>query len=313
MRSLGTLIGASGRSSATAVSNDGSVVVGFSRNGGALNATEAFRWTEDTGMEGLGFLEEGFAYRTSASGVSGDGTRIVGSQRDGGNNGTSFIWTAETGMVALDVSLGGRVPNSVAEDISSNGEFVVGSSTPPFAFLEAYFWDANAGVRGLGHFDDGRISTEARAISGDGSTVVGVTSTPVGQIAFEWDATLGIRPLDTASTGPSERSFYEANDVSHNGGTIVGNGGGRAVIGGPDRENQQLDVLLTSLGLDLTGWELEEATGISADGKTIVGYGYNPNGFTEGFIAVIPEPRAGLLIGIGLALLARRRSPSRFK
>ena len=64
------------------------------------------------------------------------------------------------------------------------------------------------------------------------------------------------------------------------------------------------------MGLDLTGWTLREATGISDDGLTIVGYGDNPNGFMEGWIAVIPEPSSGLLVGAGLVALAalqRRR------
>ncbi len=53
-------------------------------------------------------------------------------------------------------------------------------------------------------------------------------------------------------------------------------------------------ILVTDLGLDLTGWQLDTATGISADGMTIVGHGNNPNGFTEAWIATIPESRHAL-------------------
>ena len=49
--------------------------------------------------------------------------------------------------------------------------------------------------------------------------------------------------------------------------------------------------MLTAYGLDLTGWELDEGKGISADGRVIVGLGHNPSGFDEGWIAVIPEPK----------------------
>jgi hypothetical protein len=45
------------------------------------------------------------------------------------------------------------------------------------------------------------------------------------------------------------------------------------------------DLLTQDFGLDLTGWRLFEATGISADGRTIIGNGYNPSGTTEGWIA----------------------------
>jgi hypothetical protein len=48
-------------------------------------------------------------------------------------------------------------------------------------------------------------------------------------------------------------------------------------------------VLERHLGLELGDWKLLEATGVSADGRTIVGWGTNPNGDTEGWIAVIPR------------------------
>ena len=68
-----------------------------------------------------------------------------------------------------------------------------------------------------------------------------------------------------------------------------------------------LDVFLTAHGLDVTGWSLRSVQGISDDGRTIVGFGTNPDGDTEGFIAIIPEPGTGLLVAIGLAGFARRR------
>jgi hypothetical protein len=48
-------------------------------------------------------------------------------------------------------------------------------------------------------------------------------------------------------------------------------------------------------------------TGISFDGQTIVGTGINPNGQTEAWFAVIPEPGTGLLVMTGLLGLAARR------
>jgi hypothetical protein len=43
--------------------------------------------------------------------------------------------------------------------------------------------------------------------------------------------------------------------------------------------------------LDLSGWILTSATGISADGLTIVGVGVNPAGQNEGWRAVLaPQP-----------------------
>jgi len=67
------------------------------------------------------------------------------------------------------------------------------------------------------------------------------------------------------------------------------------------------DVLEKSCGLNLTGWKLEHATGISADGLTIVGGGINPDGHPEGWAATIPEPATLILLGLGTALLRKRR------
>jgi hypothetical protein len=53
---------------------------------------------------------------------------------------------------------------------------------------------------------------------------------------------------------------------------------------------QLIQNVLAADGIEITGWTLEEATGISADGTTIVGYGVDPNGQTQAWIAhVQPE------------------------
>ena len=74
------------------------------------------------------------------------------------------------------------------------------------------------------------------------------------------------------------------------------------------------DMLVSDFGLDLTGWRLQGATAISADGQAIVGYGTNPNGQTEAWLAMIPEPGTALLVTVGVLGLAtsrRRRARSR--
>lgn len=57
------------------------------------------------------------------------------------------------------------------------------------------------------------------------------------------------------------------------------------------------------------GWQLNgHHGGISADGTVIAGYGLNPAGQTEAWIATIPEPATDALMALLLGpLWARRR------
>lgn len=63
------------------------------------------------------------------------------------------------------------------------------------------------------------------------------------------------------------------------------------------------EVLINDYGLDLTGWQLSEARGISADGNTIVGFGTNPAGQNEGWIANL-APSLAISLSAGDVILS---------
>jgi uncharacterized membrane protein len=317
-----------------AVSGDGSTVVG-QRSGPEGSGPEAFLWNATGGMQGLGFA--GLAW-----GVSADGSSVVG-----GSEGGAFLWNATSGMQSLGLLPGDT--RSEARGVSADGSIVVGFSwDPPNAGTDkAFIWDAVNGMQEL-------VPGRAFAITPDGSTVVGGTiGGSEGPLAFVWDAINGMQTLsrEGVDVGPiafavsadgstvvgGDPAFIwnpvsgdvqipldplvgaEARGVSADGSTVVGRTfGGRddayAWIWDAANGTQSLQELLTSAGVDLTGWTLEQARGISADGRTIVGNGTREIGDTsssEGWIvriAAVPEPSTALLVALGLgALLFRER------
>ena len=344
-RRLGDLSGGAFSSEATAVSGDGSIVVGKSAS--ASSAEEAFRWTAGQGMVGLGLTQE--ALYSAASDVSADGSVVVGtlshlSNYPGWATG-AFRWTTGTGMVALEQFFGSP---ATPPAVSADGSVVVGGGClqSPYLFNElcfAYRWTPEEGTAGL---DGPPFNGTARGVSADGSVVVGgVIVGPYGcdcagwcgdmHDAYRWTTSEGMTDLGFAPAGCTGRI---AGDVSADGqvliiGGWVYNGGavwradtGLLVLGdlpgGPDygsrakalsgdgsvvvgdswsASGQEAFIwdagngirslralLVDQYGLDLTGWTLTSANGVSDDGQTIVGTGVNPDGHTEAWIATLP-------------------------
>jgi probable HAF family extracellular repeat protein len=279
MVGLGTLPGGQA-SQAYAVSSDGSVVAGTSS---PLGNDLAFRWTASGGMVNLGVVDGG----ADAYGVSSDGSVVVGTSQ------YAFRWTASGGMVVLGLLPQGGY--SIAQGVSADGSVVVGygdglepGETIP-TYADAFRWTASGGMVGLGFLEPppNGIASQAMATSADGSVVVGSSRTSSGDQAFRWTPGRGMVGLGTL---PSLYSSY-ALGVSADGTAAVGYGesssGFTALIWA---KNQVFSVqqLLTDAGLDLTGWTLQQANAIAEDDLTIVGFGLDPNGHQEAWIATLP-------------------------
>ena len=232
MISLGRLRNSDTTSVANDLSADGSVVVGMSGQHPFREAQhgEAFRWTQGSGMVGLGELP-GYSY-SHASGVSADGSVIVGQSWSGArvfSGGEAFRWTQGSGMVGLGDLPGGST-NSHAYGVSADGSVVVGEASSA-AGPEAFRWTQEEGMIGLGDLAGGSFNSSANGISADGLVIVGSGRSASGSEAFLWDATHGMRSLrdvlvndlglGTTLTG---WTLTSANDISADGKFIVGSG-----------------------------------------------------------------------------------------
>ncbi len=214
---LGDLSGGEYESSARGISADGTVVVGISSSdfdGKAVDGgSEAFRWTAETGMVGLGDFPGGF-FRSRAWAVSADGSVVVGrsgsSVWDSLNDGwgsEAFRWTAETGMVGLGDFSGGFF-NSSAGAVSADGGVVVGGGAKNGPSVEAFRWTSAGGLVGLGGYE-----SKARDVSANGSVVVGRS-----REAFRWTSAGGLVSLGFLPGGDKS----EALGVSTDGNVVVG-------------------------------------------------------------------------------------------
>jgi|JI10StandDraft_1071094.scaffolds.fasta_scaffold34683_2 probable HAF family extracellular repeat protein len=262
---------------ARGVSGDGSFAVGQS-------ASLAARWDTAGGELMLGDLPGG-STNSFAWAISGDGMTIVGSGTSAAG-GEAFRWRNNEGMVGLGDLPGGGF-SSTAFGISADGNTIVGSSSSTLG-REAFIWQSSNGMQSLGDLAGGLTNSYARDVSADGSVVVGFGSNSTSQsVAWIWDTAHGMRALPFVFGGAPSSSAWA---VSDDGSIAIGSNNGQAFIWDAQNGTQSLHALLFGLGVDVTGWFLTEATGVSADGRSIVGYGINPSGATEAFLAYIPEP-----------------------
>jgi probable HAF family extracellular repeat protein len=305
---LGDLPGGGSSSNARAISADGTTIVGDSSG---ANGGHAFRWTEPIGhgggMQDLGDLPGGDNF-SIANGVNADGSVVVGHSSSAGSGTLSaeaFRWTdpaaGGSGIAALG-DIPGSILFSVGTACSADGAKVAGYGTSPAsgpASSEAARWTAATGMLGLGDLPGGGFGGNAFGMSADGNVIVGLSAATGGVFAFRWsDPAAGGAGMESLGDIAGGSAFSRANGVSADGSVVVGQSVGPAgmeafVWTAADGTRSLKGVLQDELGLDLTGWTLEVATAISADGRTIAGYGPNPSGDYEGWVAHLGSEPAG--------------------
>jgi probable HAF family extracellular repeat protein len=232
-------------------------------------------------------------------GVSADGSVVVGYGTTVSGY-EAFRWTAGGGLVGLG-DLPGEPYFSGAFGISDDGTVVVGSGnavlspSDTITSAEAFRWTAAGGMVGLGHLPGENFVSVPEAVSADGSVVVGYGNGDFGDTgaeAFRWTSGGGMVGLGDLPGGIFSSA---ALDVSADGSVVVGVGatdvGRQAFLWTAEGGIKNLrDLLLSSGATGLTGWTLRQARGVSADGRVISGFGINPRGQVEAWIATIAGP-----------------------
>jgi len=289
MTALGDLSGGSETSESGGISADGLVCGGM---GISSNGTEAFRW-EGGVIVGLGDLPGGGFYSHGFD-VSGDGTTVVGISTGDGQLLYPFRWRDGV-MTNLSDDFPGSIPTGYARAVNQDGNVVVGfialpGASPPFRWTP--------GLMQALDLPPTAAWGEALAVSPDGLKVAGrIAYSENSGEAFFWQdgVTIGLGDL------PGGDLDAEANGVSDTG-TVVGTG--KVTNFGPNRYEAFIwtaasgmrrlrEVLETDFNVNLAGWILSQANGVSADGLTIAGTGTNPLGKQEAWIAHIGCARAG--------------------
>ena len=191
-------------------------------------------------------------------------------------------------------SLSGR--STRANAVSGDGRVVVGWEEHPTGFRQAAKWiDGREEL-----IRPGAILGEARAANRDGSLIVGSACEPERTVGppsgWSWTASAGIRcfPVPTPPWA-LDRPYQVLIQATSDDGRVMGG----ALSFGLDSESVvwldgemfYLRDYLRSHGVPdaFQGWyNTGFVTDVSADGRTLVGYGAGPTTF-QGWIVILPE------------------------
>jgi len=327
-QSLGDLPGGIFSSSVKGVSDNGKVIIGY---GMTSLGEEAFRWTERTGMVGLGNLPDNIFKKSWANSVSPDGNVIVGygdPVGQGWNTYKGFVWTLSEGMreigtldtsnrsMALCVSGNGTViagdggpaafrwtkksetkrmgvlpgrTHSRIIDMSADGKVMIGQSysLPAWNDEDGFIMADDVTMQSMSSLTGGKYCM-VLAVSPDGYVVAGTTYAS-SYPAFFWTKEKGMVTIGHLP----ERNTTHPGDMTPYGKVIVGGS-----FSGPDQGDAFIwdsihgmrnlqNMLEKEYGLNLVGWKLQNASGITPDGNIIVGDAINPQGQKEGFRVIL--------------------------
>jgi probable HAF family extracellular repeat protein len=265
-------------SNAQAVNADGSVIVGsVAIDGDAV----PFRWSAREGIVLLSSAR-GPNNRSVAKGVSADGAVIVGNAKG------PFRWTAASGMKLMD---GGFL--SYVNGLSADGSRAIGWSHAVPGDEDhsvAVYWDADGHMYSIGRYRNSGMAM-ATAVSANGQWVAGFAQDDSAEhhnVAFLWSEQTGFQTLGWLHSG----GFARAYGINSDGSVVVGS----ATDGAYHRNGtgfrwtresgmQSITEWVQTGGGRITRSLVRQASGVSGDGNTVVGFLHDD----DPFVAVVPH------------------------
>lgn len=201
---------------ATSISSDGSIVVGIS-------GEQAYRWTEQTGMVGLGFLPGFDDYSTTQS-ISGNGKVIGGQANIAFDDGyLAVYWDEDMNIHEITPVIPSASVANAVNAMNFDGSFIVGLDTGsnPSA-REIFVWDAANGPRVLQDAMENQFGVDFNGwqlaglpapfnndgsvfgMSNSGHEIVGVTINP--ETETQWGWLIRLNPADLTLDGTVDTS-----------------------------------------------------------------------------------------------------------
>jgi probable HAF family extracellular repeat protein len=243
------------------VSDDGTVVVGGDND--SINfENHGFRWQLGCGMEDLGSLYESYPLSpyTLAMAVSGDGQIVVGRTTDGG-----FRWDPVHHMQLVPGLI--DAGNGRADAITRDGSAIVGLATNG-----VHLWRDGVGDQLI--IPESDYSFFPHSMSDDALVVMGDDQSGLtNDRTVRWTSLAGVQHLPGPAQGGSSPGSLSADGIVTVGALGPDTASPRPCVWVGLSNPIDLNVYLPQHGVDLTGWDLRYASGVSADGTVISGWG----------------------------------------
>ena len=272
------------------ISADGSTMVGNGDNGSPLYVPFAYRAGATTLMPVVNP-----AYDAHALAANGDGSVIIGYGQNGSNEDRGYVWSGTNWqtVTAIDPQdpLGGTTVTAISADPTA--PTIVGFETDHLSHANGFAWRNGART----NLSSGNgVGSTALGISADASTITGF----IAPDSSHTDAAIW--------NGPN---YATVTDIGNLGGDaalgVAASGDGSVVVGQSSTQGltmvhafryasghmDDLNTLLTSSGVDLSGKVLSQANAVSADGRYIAA----DSSDHEGYLVYYDDGIGGLTNG----------------